>query len=100
MTISLRKGHVLAGLLMVWLLPGIQPSTAQVLVQIGQNFTGSTYRIDSQALPPDANGAIGPNFFMEFINGDVTIYNKTNGAFFVDKKIGTGFIIMAILIAH
>jgi hypothetical protein len=52
---------------------------AQVLVAIGQNFTGSTYGVNSQALPPDANGAIGPRHFMEFINGTVAVYNKTNG---------------------
>ena len=51
---------------------------AQVITAIGQNFTGSTYGTDSQALPPDANGAIGPDYFTEFINGVVTFYNKTN----------------------
>ncbi|HAO78740.1 MAG TPA: hypothetical protein DCQ92_07145 [Verrucomicrobia subdivision 3 bacterium] len=51
---------------------------AQVVVAIGQNFTGSTYGDISQALPPDANGAIGPSHFVEFINGTVAFYNKTN----------------------
>jgi len=52
---------------------------AQVVVAIGQNFTGSTYGVNSAALPPDANGAVGPRHFMEFINGTVAVYNKTNG---------------------
>jgi len=52
---------------------------AQVMVQIGQNFTSSTYGVNSQALPPDPNGAIGPRHFVEFINGSFTVYNKTNG---------------------
>ena len=52
---------------------------AQVTVQIGQNFTGSTYGVNSSALPPDPNGNIGPKYFVEFINGTVAVYNKTNG---------------------
>ena len=52
---------------------------AQVVVQIGQNFTGSTYGVNTQALPADANGAVGPRHFVEFINGTVAVYLKTNG---------------------
>jgi len=51
---------------------------AQVVTAIGQNFTGSSYETDSQATPPDANGAVGPDYFMEFINGEAAFYNKTN----------------------
>lgn len=54
---------------------------AQVAVQIGLNFTGTTYQQnDSQNPPPDPNGVIGPDRFMEFVNGSVTVYNRTNGA--------------------
>src|SRR5215467_6831792 len=35
-------------------------SPAQVQLQIGQNFSGSRFGVDSQLTPPDANGAIGP----------------------------------------
>ena len=52
---------------------------AQVTVQIGLNFTGSSYITNSQALPPDPNGVIGPTRFMEFVNGSVAVYNRTNG---------------------
>ena len=56
----------------------------QVTVQIGQNFTGSTYDNGSgtgntSGLPPDSNGSIGPNHFVEFINGEFAVYKKTNG---------------------
>jgi hypothetical protein len=50
-----------------------------VAVKIGQNFTGSTYGVNSAALPPDPNGAIGPKHFVEFINGTFAVYNRTNG---------------------
>jgi hypothetical protein len=62
--------------LLLWLTSVSAP--AEVVVAIGQNFTGSTYGDISQALPPDANGAIGPSHFVEFINGTVAFYNKTN----------------------
>jgi len=52
----------------------------QATVQIGLNYTGSSYLLNSQALPPDPNGVIGPGRFMEFINGSVAVYNRTNGA--------------------
>jgi hypothetical protein len=66
---------VAAGLL----LTATAPAPAQVSVQIGMNFHASTYEVNSQALPADPNGAIGPNHFMEFINGTVAVYNRTNG---------------------
>jgi hypothetical protein len=57
---------------------------AQVTIQIEQSFISSTYNNgqntgNSSALPPDPNGAIGPDHFVEFINGSVTVYLKTNG---------------------
>ena len=52
----------------------------QVVVQIGQNFTASTLAVDSQALPPDPNGAAGPNHYVEWINGRFSVYNKTNAS--------------------
>src|SRR2546422_19518 len=55
------------------------PVLGQPTAQIGQNFTSSTYGVNTGAIPADANGAIGPRHFMEFINGTIAIYNKTNG---------------------
>lgn len=58
---------------------------SQVTIQIGLNFTGSLGGLISQALPPDPNGVIGPTRFVEFINGTVAVYNRTNGASVVRK---------------
>src|SRR5438045_2377616 len=58
------------------LVPFVQ---ASVQVQIGQNFSGSD-NVSSSITPADSNGAIGPRHFVEFINGEFAIYNKTNGA--------------------
>ncbi len=55
-------------------------SPGQVVVAIGQNFTASTLNVDSSALPPDPNGAVGPLHFVEFINGRFAVFNKSNGS--------------------
>jgi hypothetical protein len=65
-------------------------SQAAVTLSLGANFTGSTFGVNSSFLPPDANGAIGPGRFMEFINGTVAVYNKTNGAS-VQRKSNAAF---------
>ncbi len=48
-------------------------------ITIGQNFTASTYGVNESALPPDPNGAVGPQHFVEFINGAFAVFNKTDG---------------------
>lgn len=55
-------------------------SHAQVVIAIGKNFTASTFGVDSFAVPPDPNGAVGPLHFAEFINGRFAVYNKSNAA--------------------
>src|SRR5437016_1921200 len=50
-----------------------------VVTSIGQNFTGSTFGVNSAVTPADANGVIGPLHFVEFINGTFAVYNKTSG---------------------
>ncbi len=67
-------------LLLVFLLVAGAASQAQVLVQIGQNFTGSTFGIDTSLTPPDCNGAAGPLHYVELINGRFSVYDKTNGS--------------------
>jgi hypothetical protein len=54
-------------------------SQAQVVVAMGQNFTASTFRVDSDSVPPDPNGAAGPNHFVELINGRFSVFNKSDG---------------------
>lgn len=54
-------------------------ANAAPLVSVGQSFTASTYNLNVVALPPDSNGAVGSEYFVEFINGSFAVYNKTNG---------------------
>ena len=52
---------------------------AQVTVQIGQNFVGSD-NSQTYITPPDPNGAVGLNDYVEFINGSFAVYNKSDGS--------------------
>lgn len=63
-------------LLFSWVWSGAAPAP---VVSIGQNFTASTYNLNSKAIPPDPNGAVGPLHFVELINGSFTVFIKTNG---------------------
>jgi hypothetical protein len=49
------------------------------LVTIGLNFQGSELFVDSNFIPPDTMGAVGPDHIVEMINGRFDVYSKTNG---------------------
>ena len=78
-----------SGLAMVMLFGGWQ-AHGGVSVSLGQNFTGTTFDLNTGITPADANGAVGPAHFVEFINGIVAIYNKTNVAS-VQRKSNAAF---------
>ena len=44
-------------------------------VEIGANFTGSKFDV-SGFFPPDTDGAVGPNHFVELVNGVYRVYDK------------------------
>jgi hypothetical protein len=52
---------------------------AAVQVEIGQNFAASSLGVDSDAVPADTTGAVGPSHFVEFLNGRYAVFDKTNG---------------------
>ncbi|MDB6129280.1 MAG: hypothetical protein JWM04_387 [Verrucomicrobiales bacterium] len=54
-------------------------ANATLDVTIGLNFKGSSEGVESIAVPSDCNGTIGPNHFVEFLNGVFAVYNRTNG---------------------
>lgn len=66
-------------LALIFCLQLVCPARAALELKIGQNFPGSRYGNDSFATPPDANGAIGPNHFVELINGSFVVYDKYTG---------------------
>ena len=67
----------------------VSPCSAQVVVAIGQNFTASTFNVDSNGDPPDSNGAAGQNHFVELINGRFSVFDKATGA---KMKTSTDFV--------
>jgi hypothetical protein len=84
----------LAGTLVVALVMLLAAGSVQADLTIGTNFTGQTM-IDSPALnseyrfiPPDTNGAVGPNHVVELINGAYAVYSKT-GAFVQSTGLDT-----------
>jgi hypothetical protein len=77
--IFLRRHFRPSALLFAFGLTLAAAASAQVMVQIGQNFTGSD-NSQNNITPADGNGAVGPDHFVEFINGAFAVYNKTNGA--------------------
>ena len=45
-------------------------------IEIGANFTGAT--VDASGfIPPDTNGAVGPDHFVELLNGVYSVYDKS-----------------------
>jgi hypothetical protein len=75
----------LAGTLVVGLVMILAAGSVQADLTIGTNFTGQTM-LDLPALnsgytfiPPDTNGAVGPNHIVELINGAYAVYNKSGG---------------------
>src|SRR6266478_4186019 len=76
----MNPSRVRLAALLVSLCSALRGAAAPIpTMSIGQNFTSSTFFVNSQATPPDSNGAIGPRHFVEFINGSFAVYNKTNG---------------------
>jgi len=71
-----------AGLLTGWFAIlqafAVLSASAGPTATIGKNFLGSSFFTNSSALPPDANGAIGPQHFVEFINGAFAAYNRND----------------------
>lgn len=77
---------IVAGGLACCLVLIVTVGVAQANLNIGTNFTGQTM-VDLPALnppgytfiPPDTDGAVGPNHIVELINGAYAVYNKSGG---------------------
>ncbi len=67
------------------IIPGANPNVLPGSgFSIGTNFTGVSLRTVQTLngfgiIPPDTMGAVGPNDFVEFVNGAFADYNKSNG---------------------
>ena len=70
-TLQLAKAHAAA--MAAALHPGAAAPTAAQAPTIGTSWQGAN---DSRFTPPDANGAIGPNSFVEVVNSKIAIYQR------------------------
>jgi hypothetical protein len=77
---QLNGSLLIVRLSLVLAICSVEKISAQVVVAIGQNFTASTFNVDSSSVPPDPNGAAGPLHFVELINGRFSVFNKSNGS--------------------
>src|SRR5215467_5684102 len=71
-----RRGNLLVPLLLSLFLS--ISSVAQAL-NIDLSFTGSSLRT-SGFIPPDTMGAVGPDHFVELLNGQYAVYRNADGA--------------------
>jgi len=55
-------------------------------VQIGMSFAGADI-FDSGFIPPDTMGAIGPDHFVELINGTYAVFDRTDGSLVEQKSL-------------
>src|SRR5712692_7339289 len=53
------------------------PQPAHAAFTITQNFTGASINENQGVIPPDTMGAIGPNDFVELLNGRYAVYDRT-----------------------
>ncbi len=66
------------------------PASGNLVVQIGLNVRGSTYGLNTFGRPPDSDGAVGPVYFVELINGRFAVYRKSSGTV-AQSKTDTSF---------
>jgi hypothetical protein len=66
---------------------------APVLLQdfdgVGQGFTGPAGTFTVDAAPPDPNGDVGPNHYVQTVNTDFAIFDKTGTALYGPVPINT-----------
>src|SRR5437764_137145 len=61
---------------------------------VSLNQPGMNFSVDNSCgasgcnIPPDTTGAIGPNYYLEFVNSEVAVYNRTTLASPPVSKLG------------
>ncbi len=69
--------------------PLLAPTTTNNFEGIGQGFTGPAGTFTVNSAPPDNNGAVGPNHFVEIVNTDFAVFSKTGTPLFGPVPINT-----------
>src|SRR5262249_18634609 len=80
-------------------LTGIQPLEVRTLLSVsvvnnaGQGYAGLSFNQSGGYVPPDTNGAAGPNAYVETVNQTVALYpNKSTGAGAITDSLSHFFV--------
>ena len=65
------------------------PATVNNFDGVGQGFGGPNGTFSVTSAPPDSNGATGPNHFVETVNTDLAVFNKSGAAIYGPVPINT-----------
>jgi hypothetical protein len=69
--------------------PTAPPATTVNVDGVGNGFTGPQGTFSVNAAPPDTNGAAGPNHYVQIVNTDYAVFNKSGGVVFGPVTINT-----------
>ena len=67
----------------------LAPSTLLNFDGVGQGFVGPAGLFNVDAAPPDTNGDVGPNHYVQIVNTDFAIFNKAGAAVFGPVPVNT-----------
>src|SRR2546425_9230195 len=65
------------------------PAVSSAFEGIGQGFVGPAGTFTVQYAPPDANGAVGPNHFLQTVNVSFAVFSKSGGVLYGPAAINT-----------
>jgi hypothetical protein len=67
------------------------PNTQRSFEGVGEGFVGPAGTFNVASAPPDTNGAVGPNHFVQVVNTDLAIFDKTGTVLLGPVPINTVF---------
>ncbi|HEY6908517.1 MAG TPA: hypothetical protein VI356_04050 [Myxococcales bacterium] len=67
----------------------LAPATSLNFNGVGNGFSGPAGTFTVNAAPPDTNGDVGPNHYVQIVNSDFAIFNKAGTAVFGPVAINT-----------
>jgi hypothetical protein len=67
----------------------LMPATARNFDGVGQGFVGPAGTFSVASAPPDTNGDVGPNHYVQTVNTDIAMFNKSGTAVFGPSPTNT-----------
>jgi len=67
----------------------LAPATTQNFAGIGQGFSGPAGTFSVNAAPPDTNGDVGPNHYVQVVNSDFAVWSKTGTVLYGPVALNT-----------